>query len=211
MLIFASLFAAYTRYAGHPSLAMVGTAAVTGALGGMVSLVVHELGHVHAARRTHGVRPIRVSVIALGAATHLEGAYRTGRDQMRVAISGPVASFALAVLLVAGIALPLATSFRWALFLLAGLNVTLGLAALLPIHPLDGHKAIVGLIWAVLKSERKARSIIRRLGMIAVAADLAAGSMLLLERPKLGCVIATLAVAILAEKRFAHARQCQLT
>src|SRR5207247_8140213 len=59
-------------------------AAVVGGIGGALSLIVHELGHVRAAQRLDGVRPVRVSLVWMGAGTHFEGAYRSGRDQARV-------------------------------------------------------------------------------------------------------------------------------
>src|SRR6267154_857181 len=79
------MFACFSAQVGLPVL----TAAVLGAVGGTASLIIHELGHVQAARRLTGLRPISVSLIWLGAATRLEGAYASGRDQARVAIAGP--------------------------------------------------------------------------------------------------------------------------
>src|SRR6266849_7957635 len=84
-----ALFAGIGARGGLP----IATAAVVGALGGTASLVAHELGHVRAARKLVGLRPISVSLIWLGAATRLEGAYASGRDQARVAIAGPRVSF----------------------------------------------------------------------------------------------------------------------
>src|SRR3954466_1503182 len=87
----AALFVLYSAGAAVPLL--VGAAAL-GGVGGAVSLIVHELGHVRAARRLSGVKPVSVSLIWLGAGTKFEGAYRSGRDQARVALAGPAASLA---------------------------------------------------------------------------------------------------------------------
>src|SRR5437899_7312416 len=71
VLVFAALFAEVGASVRLP----IWTAAVIGALGGTASLIAHELGHVRAAARLSGPRPVGVSLIWLGAATRLEGAY----------------------------------------------------------------------------------------------------------------------------------------
>src|SRR6187200_1572184 len=83
--LLAALFGLYGIRTGIP----VTLAACLGALGGTASLLVHELGHVQAARRLPGIRTASVSLIWFGAATRLEGTYATGRDQAKVAIAGP--------------------------------------------------------------------------------------------------------------------------
>src|SRR5437773_9060279 len=93
--LLAALFALYSS--GAPTLLVLGAAAL-GGLGGAASLIVHELGHIGAARRLTGVKPVRLSLLWFGAGTRFEGAYRSGRDQATVAIAGPAASLALAVL-----------------------------------------------------------------------------------------------------------------
>src|SRR5437764_13792802 len=65
LAVFGALFAAYSRNAGPGTVIL---ATLFGAIGGAVSLIVHELGHVRVARRVPGVRPVRISLIALGAA-----------------------------------------------------------------------------------------------------------------------------------------------
>src|ERR1051326_3844364 len=144
VVLFALLFAAFSRHAGTSTIV---SATLAGALGGAASLIVHELGHVGAARRTAGVEPLKVSLIGLGAATYLSGTYRSGRDQIRVALGGPLASFLLAVPFTLAMALPLPAPDRFTVFLLALLNVGIGVISMLPINPLDGYKLLVGLVW----------------------------------------------------------------
>src|SRR5262249_32113061 len=105
---------------GAPAGLPIGFCALLGGIGGPLSLLVHEFGHVSAARRVKGVRAQKVSLIWAGAATRLEGAYSTGRDQARVAIGGPEASFALALALAACAMLPLPMTPRGGFLLLAG-------------------------------------------------------------------------------------------
>jgi Zn-dependent protease len=89
--VFALIFVAFS---GGSKPSVLAAAALLGGVGGIVSLIVHELGHVSVAKRLAGVRPEKVSVMSLGAAAHLEGSYRNGREQARIALGGPGASFA---------------------------------------------------------------------------------------------------------------------
>src|SRR5947207_147054 len=157
----AALFALYSS--GAPMLLVLGAAAL-GGLGGSLSLIVHELGHVGAARRLKGVKPVRISLLWLGAGTKFEGKYRSGRDQVRVALAGPAASFAFAVVLMVSAVMPMPRPLQFGLFGLALLNVVIAVVSLVPVYPLDGHKLVVGLLWRALGSEGRARSIVRRVG-----------------------------------------------
>src|SRR4051794_30728323 len=94
--VFAFLFVAAS---GESQPAALAVAALFGGIGGIVSLIVHELGHVSIARKLTGVRAKKVSVMALGAAAHFDGAYRNGREQVRMALGGPGASFIFALAL----------------------------------------------------------------------------------------------------------------
>lgn len=205
MAVVAGLFIAYTEAAGRGSITSLATAAAFGAAGCLVSLLVHELGHVRAAHRAAGVRVVRVVMMALGGATQLEGAYRTGRDQARVAAAGPAASIALAIVFLGSLALPLPLPAEWSLFLLAGLNVLLALVALLPVHPFDGHKVLVGIVWTFVRSETRARKVVRRAGIVLGCGDAAATCVLLAERPLLGLGVVALAASFLVERQLAHA------
>src|SRR5439155_14925505 len=93
VLVLAALFGFISSRAGLP----VVMATIAGAIGGTASLLAHELGHVRAARKVTGLRPISVSLIWLGAVTRLEGAYPSGRDPARIAMRGPTAAFGIAL------------------------------------------------------------------------------------------------------------------
>jgi len=198
MLLFGVLFVAVSR---NERPMTVVTAAVFGALGGAISLVVHEFGHVGAARRTDGVVPLRVVLIALGAATHLEGSYRTGRDQMRVAVAGPAASLVLAIPLVLAVGLPLPGPIQFASFLLALLNIGLAIVSLMPLNPLDGHKLVVGLVWMFAGSERRARELIRRVARVLIAVDAILSVGLTVIHPLVGACVVLIAVAVYVERQ----------
>lgn len=198
----ALLFAAVSVQAGIP----VAPAVVLGALGGTASLVAHELGHVRAARKLAGLRPTSVSLIWLGAATRLEGAYESGRDQARVAIAGPRASFAVAVALVPALFLPLPAGVRDVLVTLAALNVAIGALSLVPAKPLDGYKVVIGLTWSLLGSQAAAQRFVRHLAFAWLGVEAVATAILLVERPLLGGFVVIVASSLAAQRLFARPR-----
>ena len=201
--VFALLFAAFSR---DSRPAVIVAAALLGGLGGVLSLVVHELGHISISRRLSGVSPEKVSVMSLGAAAHFEGAYRNGREQLRMALGGPEASFAFALSLSIPVLLPAPTWLKVGALALALLNALIGALSLLPIHPLDGHKLCVGMLWWAFGSEARARRMIRRLGFGLLAVDGSALVLLLAERPVLGVMVGALVAVAFAQKRFVGPR-----
>jgi Zn-dependent protease len=202
ILILGALFAAISARAGLP----IATATVLGMVGGTASLIAHELGHVRAARKLTGLRPVGVSLIWLGAATRLEGAYASGRDQARVAIAGPRVSFGVALGLLSFLFLPLPVGLKDLVLTLAALNIALGLLSLIPASPLDGYKLIVGLLWSALGSEASARKLIRRLASTWLVIEILGTGVLLVEKPLLGVMVVAIAASLFGQKLFAHSR-----
>jgi Zn-dependent protease len=197
--VFALIFVVFS---GTRNPSILAATALLGGVGGIVSLIVHELGHVSVARRLSGVRPEKVSVMALGAAAHLEGSYRNGREQARMALGGPEASFVFALALMVPLFLPAPTSVKVGALGLALLNGAIGALSLLPVHPLDGHKVLVGLVWWAVGSEERARRMIRRLGTGMLAVDLSFAVLLLAERPVLGMTVIAVPAVAYGQKRF---------
>jgi Zn-dependent protease len=193
---------------GAPMLLVLGAAAL-GGLGGAASLIVHELGHVGAARRLTGVKPVRISLLWFGAGTSFEGAYRCGRDQARVAIAGPAASLAFAVPLVASALLPSPRPVQFAIFGLALLNVAIAVVSLLPVYPLDGHKLVVGVLWRVSGSEQRATAIACRTGKGWLALGGIGCAVLAVERPAIAGLAVTLGAALSVQKYLTRPRRYQ--
>ena len=175
-------------------------AAIVGATGGTVSLVLHELGHARAASRLKGIRPVAVSLMWLGAGTKLEGAYLRGRDQVRVALAGPAMSLAIAFTIVPVLFIPMAPGLRDQLLTLIALNVGLAIVSLIPANPLDGYKVLVGLLWSALGSEAAARRLIRRTTRSWLVIEVAGCAFLIVERPVLGSLAALMAMALVAQR-----------
>jgi Zn-dependent protease len=88
---------------------------------------------------------------------------------------------------------------------LALLNVAIGVLSLLPVHPLDGHKVVVGLVWWAVGSEERARRIIKRVGTGLLAVDLSFAVLLLAERPVIGATVIAVAAVAYGQKRLVRA------
>ena len=196
--VFALIFVAFS---GTSKPSVLAAAALLGGVGGIVSLIVHELGHISVARRLSDVTPKKVSVMCLGAAAHLEGSYRNGREQARIALGGPEASFAFALVLSAPILFPAPAWLKIGSLALALLNAGIGGLSLLPVHPLDGHKLVVGIVWWAVGSEKRARRIINRVGVWLLAVDLSLSVLLLAARPVLGATVIAIATVAYGQKR----------
>jgi Zn-dependent protease len=194
------LFAGFAARVGLP---VVG-AGVFGALAGTASLIAHELGHVRAARKVSGLRPVGISLIWLGAATRLEGAYASGRDQARVAIAGPATSFGLALLITPVLFMPIPKSAKGLMLTLVFLNLIIGALNLIPANPLDGHKVMVGLMWSLIGTELSARRLIRRVGSAWMVLELLGAAFLLAEKPALGSTVLVMAAGLYGQKLFAR-------
>lgn len=195
-LMLGGLFAEIGARAGFS----VWLAAIVGATGGTLSLLLHELGHARAASRLQGIRPVAVSLVWLGAATRLEGAYQRGRDQVRVALAGPLMSIAIAFAIVPVLFIPMAPGLRDQLLTLIALNVGLAIVSLIPASPLDGYKVLVGLLWSALGTEARARLLIRRTTRGWLYVEVAGCAFLLVERPLLGMLAALMGMALVAQR-----------
>lgn len=197
-IVLGLIFGVIAARAGIPIVA----ACAVGAIGGPFSLIVHELGHVRAARRCTSVRPVVISLGWFGAATRLEGHYASAGEQARVAIAGPTASFTLAVsILVSMRALPMPLVEREIAIMLALYNVAVGVLNLIPVSPLDGYKLLVALFWSMFGSEEAARRLIRRIGLALAVLEIPGAVFLTSEKPVLGLFVITLAAAHFGQKR----------
>jgi Zn-dependent protease len=101
------------------------------------SVVLHELGHALVARRV-GVRIAAIDLHFLGGAAQMIDPPRTSRDEIAIAIAGPLVSLALAGV---GLGLGAATGVP-VLGWLGWVNLVLGLFNLIPALPMDGGRIL---------------------------------------------------------------------
>lgn len=114
-----------------------------------LSILIHELGHVFAAR----IRKLpieRVHIYLFGGMAELKRRPSTPLDEFLVAVMGPAASILLAGFL--WLFLELSSGIDRALFVMLRyvllMNLLLGLFNLIPIFPLDGGRILRAAIWA---------------------------------------------------------------
>jgi Zn-dependent protease len=117
------------------------------ALLAFASVLVHELGHCWVALRS-GL-PIRnITLFVFGGVAHIARDPSTPAAELRIAVAGPVTSFALAALFagvraLAGEADVVAAAATW----LTRINATVGLFNLVPGFPLDGGRVLRAIVW----------------------------------------------------------------
>lgn len=149
-----------------------------------VSVFVHELAHLAVARALD----YRVDTLTLhffGGETAIVGDSRRPSHEFWIAVSGPLASFA-----VAGAAWLLHGAFDRGdatvlLDLLAWLNLLLAIVNLLPGLPLDGGRAIRGLLWAAVGSRARATIVAAWIGRLLAVSLVVAGAVLLVVSDRL--------------------------
>lgn len=115
------------------------------AVGLLVSVVIHELAHALVGIRS-GTRIRSITLMLLGGVTRME---RTGPPEREasMALAGPLASFAVAVLaFLVYRFVPLRIDPRAAVLVLSATNALLGGFNLLPAFPMDGGRVLRGLL-----------------------------------------------------------------
>lgn len=141
-------------------------------LGGLAALllfacvVAHELAHSVVARSL-GLEVRSITLFLFGGVSNLAGEAKRPSIEFRVAIAGPLTSFALAaaafgfaVLVDAGPAVEATAGY------LALINVALGLFNLLPGFPLDGGRVLRSLVWSATNNLRRATEIASAVGQL---------------------------------------------
>jgi stage IV sporulation protein FB len=121
---------------------------VTYYLAGFLSVLIHEYGHIFAAR-LHGVDCRKITLHGLGGLAHLDEELERPRAEFLVALAGPVTSLILALLL--WLASGAISSARGSEFLgdLAVINLAIACFNLIPAYPLDGGRMLHAALRAV--------------------------------------------------------------
>jgi Zn-dependent protease/predicted transcriptional regulator len=138
--------------AAIPSLAVVTYwwMAIAGTIGLLFSIVFHETAHSLVARR-YGIEIRGITLFVFGGVAEMPSEPTSARAEFLMALAGPVASLALAAML-----LVLAAAIDWlggpqTIAVVVGytgqLNLVLGLFNLVPAFPLDGGRMMRAALW----------------------------------------------------------------
>jgi Zn-dependent protease len=139
-----------------------GTAVATSLLF-FASIVLHELGHSLLAQRV-GVRVRSITLFVFGGLARLESEPQRPRDEVLIALAGPLVSVGLAVVFSAAAGLAggapgalevVAEASTW----LARINLVVAIFNVVPGFPLDGGRVLRGVVWAATGSFERATRI----------------------------------------------------
>lgn len=132
-------------------------------VGLLVSIVLHELAHTLIAIR-HGGSVESIVLMALGGVSQISKMPASPRHELEMAAAGPLTSLALAALVGVAYRGTLGSpNLSFVLFLIAYLNLVLGIFNLLPAFPMDGGRVLrAALAWKLGK--RKATRIAATVG-----------------------------------------------
>ncbi|HEY5629732.1 MAG TPA: site-2 protease family protein [Candidatus Limnocylindrales bacterium] len=160
----------------------------------LLSVLVHEMTHALVGR-SRGIATRAIVLNLVGGLAPLSIEAGRPRDEVAIAVSGPMASLIIAAVLLPGaVALNFAvTTFdvaSSALLVIGVLNLMLGLASLLPALPLDGGRLVRGIAWARTGDRDRASATAARVGrLLGWAISLIGLVLLLLDDPILGVML----------------------
>ena len=153
--------------------------AVLAALAFFVSIIVHELGHAFAARRS-GIVVHGVDLWFFGGIAKLSRDSESPGEEFKVAIAGPIATLGVVVVCFAGVAaldglshaIDVATlesgsagsPAQLLLGFVGGMNALIFVFNLLPAFPLDGGRIARAVAWKLTGQRGRATVIAARLG-----------------------------------------------
>jgi Zn-dependent protease/CBS domain-containing protein len=131
------------------------------------SLVAHELSHSLVAMRNR--LPIHgITLFVFGGVAHLEKEPDSPAVEFKMAIAGPLMSFALALLfLLCGSLLSFLHSPSYIISIcdyLLWINLAVGIFNLIPGFPLDGGRVLRSLVWAYTKNLKRATGVASAFG-----------------------------------------------
>jgi Zn-dependent protease/CBS domain-containing protein len=135
-----------------------------------LSILLHELGHSLTARR-RGIAVRSITLFVFGGIARLASEPKRPRDEIVIALAGPLVSVALGMGFI-GLAELLPTSsgpagilgeaFSW----LGAINLVLAVFNGVPGFPLDGGRVLRGIVWAVTGSFERATALAAGIGSV---------------------------------------------
>lgn len=157
-----------------------GSAAAIEGVGFIVAVfacvVLHEFGHVMAARR-YGIRTPKITLLPIGGVAELERMPEKPSEEIVVALAGPLVNVVIAAILVLGLGATVGTDVLTSMedpkveFVgrLAAVNIWLVLFNLIPAFPMDGGRVLRALL-ATRFSRVRATEIAGTIGQFAAFA-----------------------------------------
>jgi len=158
------------------------------ALAFLATVIAHELAHATVGRR-RGVPATSIQLGFIGGLAPLSIEAPRPRDELAIAVAGPVLSLAIAAL-----AIPAAmavgflggglTAIAGGILVVGGLNLVLAVLSLLPGLPLDGGRVVRALAWARTHDRDRASAVAARVGrllgfaLVGVGVALALGNLI---------------------------------
>ncbi len=149
-----------------------------------LSIFLHEFAHAVAARM-EGVQVTEIVLHPFGGLARLKHLPETPRAEFRIAIAGPVASFALAIvfaLLMAAANTAGADILVLLLLTLAVGNFLVAVFNLFPGYPLDGGRVLRAYLWKSGRDLNEATVLTGRCGQVIAVAMIAIGLILAIAR-----------------------------
>lgn len=149
-----------------------------------VSIFLHEYAHAFIARR-EGLRVVEIVLHPFGGLARFAHPPETARTEFRVAIAGPLASLALAILFAGfiGISTYLKTDIlSLVLFLLALTNFLIAVFNLFPGYPLDGGRVLRAYLWKQGRDLNEATVLTGRCGQVISVVMIVLGLVLAVVR-----------------------------
>jgi Zn-dependent protease len=140
---------------------------IIGSLALFVSVVVHELSHSLIARR-YGLPMRGITLFLFGGVAEMSDEPPSAKAELMVAIAGPIASVAVAVVCQLGkwlgesVGLPVPVT--GVLGYLAAINIVLVVFNILPAFPLDGGRVLRSILWQIKDDLRWATRWSSRIG-----------------------------------------------
>ena len=122
----------------------------------LVSLAVHEAGHLLFGMGARGIEPRMLVMRSSGGVSIVQGRFADARSAAVFAAGGPLASLLLTIAFLSAGVLIRFGPLRDALLLTAGLNVLFLLVNLLPVAPMDGFALFRSAVWAEVGNRAEA-------------------------------------------------------
>jgi Zn-dependent protease/predicted transcriptional regulator len=138
------------------------------ALGFLATVVAHELAHALVGRRC-GVPTTGITLGFIGGLAPLSIEASRPRDEMAIAVAGPLVSLGVALAslpaaMVVGATGGAVGGVAGGVLVVGGLNLLIAALSLLPAMPLDGGRAVRAIAWAGSGSRDRAGAITARVG-----------------------------------------------